>query len=157
MLNRIKKLLSAAPATSAAEEKDRVQVAACVLLLEMAHSDEEFHEMESVLIRDLLQKKFELSDEAAQELIELAQIERRESLDLYQFTSQINNNFSIEEKLEIMEGLWRIIYADGVLDKYEEYLARRLTDLLRLSHRQMIEAKVKILNEMRANGSGDNG
>lgn len=151
MLNRIKALLDSGPQAEQGAERDRIQVATCVLLLEMAHSDGEFQQMEAVVVRDLLQHKFDLSAEALDELIAYAQQERRESLDLYQFARRINENFSLDEKLEVMDVLWRIIYADGVLDKYEDYLVRKLATLLKLSHRQMIEAKVRVLDDLRPN------
>lgn len=149
MLNRIKSLLAGGPAKEPALEHERVQVATCVVLLEMAHADEEFQDMEEILVRDLLRRKFDLSEADATELIEFARAQRQDSLDLYQFTRQINEQFSRKEKLEMMEALWRIIYADGVLDKYEDYLVRQLATLLRLSHPEMIETKVKVLDELR--------
>lgn len=149
MLNRIKTLLGSGPAAEPDVEHERIQVATCVLLLEMAHTDGEFHAMEDTLIQDLLQHKFDLSEKATAELMEYARQEREVSLDLYQFARQINENFTLDEKLEMMEVLWRIIYADGVLDKYEDYLVRQLATLLRLSHRQMIDAKVTVLDEIR--------
>ena len=149
MLNRIKSLLGSGGNVKPEEGKERIQVATCVLLLEMAHTDGEFHAMEGTLIQNLLQQKFDLSEAATAELMDFARQEREESLDLYQFAKQINENFTIEEKLEVLEVLWRIIYADGVLDKYEDYLVRQLATLLRLSHRQMIDAKVRVLDEIR--------
>lgn len=149
MLNRIKTLLASGPAADPEAEHERIHVATCVLLLEMAHTDGEFHAMEGTLIQDLLRHKFDLSEQATAELMEYARQEREVSLDLYQFARQINENFTPDEKLEMMEVLWRIIYADGVLDKYEDYLVRQLATLLRLSHRQMIDAKVKVLDEIR--------
>jgi len=126
---------------------ERIQVATCALLLEMAHTDEEFHEAEAALIEDLLQNRFDLPPAAIAELLELAHGERQASPDLYHFAREINDNFTMEEKVALIEALWRIVYADGMLDKYEEYLMRQLTKLLRLSHRQMIEAKLKVLAE----------
>ncbi len=149
MLNRIKSLLGNGPAREPAREHERIQVATCVVLLEMAHADEEFQAMEQTLVRDLLRQKFEISEEDVAELMAFAQAQRRESLDLYQFTCLINENFTRAEKLELLESLWRLIYADGVLDKYEDYLVRQLAKLLRLSHGEMIEAKVKVLDELR--------
>jgi uncharacterized tellurite resistance protein B-like protein len=150
MFDLLRKMLSGGPVAEPQQEHQRVRVATCVLLLEMAHADEEFHHMEELLIRDLLQRKFDLSAECAAELIEFAQQQRQESLDLHQFARQINADFTIEEKVEVMEVVWRIVYADGVLDQHEDYLVRKIATLLRLSHRQMIEAKVKVLDEVRA-------
>jgi uncharacterized tellurite resistance protein B-like protein len=149
MLNRIKSILGGGPVSDPSQEHERIQVATCVVLLEMAHADEEFHAMEETLVRDLLQRKFEISDQDVTELIEFAQAQRRESLDLFQFTRQINEHFTRSEKMEMMEALWRLVYADGVLDKYEDYLVRQLATLLRLAHGEMIAAKVKVLDELR--------
>lgn len=148
MLNRIKSLLAGGPAPEPAREHERIQVATCVVLLEMAHADEEFHAMEQTLVRDLLQRKFDLADEDVAELIEYARQERAASLDLFQFTRRINEHFTRAEKLEMMEALWRLVYADGVLDKYEDYLVRQLATLLRLGHHEMIAAKVRVLDEL---------
>ncbi len=149
MLNLLKKLVGPAGHESdTGQAPDRIQVAACVLLLEMAHTDGEFHDMEATLVEDLVASKFGLSAEATAELMDFAQQEREASLDLYQFTREIDANFSYQEKLEIIESLWRIVYADGVLDKYEEYLMRQVSKLLHIHHRQMIEAKLKVLAEV---------
>lgn len=126
---------------------ERIQVATCVLLLEVAHTDGDFSEMEELLVRDLLQERFGLSGEATAELLDLSHHKREESLDLYQFAQQIHETFTLEEKLEVLEALWRIVYADGVLDKYEDALMRKLGSLLRVSHQQMIEAKLKVLDD----------
>lgn len=149
MLNRIKSLIGGGPAREPAQEHERIQVATCIVLLEMAHADEEFHAMEENLIRDLLQRKFEISDPDVRELIEFARAQRQESLDIFQFTRLIKAHFTRPEKMEMMEALWRLIYADGVLDKYEDYLVRQLATLLGLAHGEMIETKVKVLDELR--------
>ena len=148
MLNRIKALLGGGPAKEPAREYERIQVATCVVLLEMAHADEEFHAMEETLVRDLLRHKFDLSEPDISELIAFAREQRQQSLDLFQFTRLIKEDFSRAEKLEMMETLWRLIYADGVLDKYEDYLVRQLAKLLGLAHGEMIEAKVRVLDEL---------
>ena len=148
MFDRIISILNPGPAAEPRLETERIQVATCALLLEMGHSDGNFREIEQLVARDLLEKKFDLTQEAVDELIEYAQSERENSHDLYNFAREINEHFSLGEKLEVMETLWRIIYADGVLDKYEDALVKQLTTLLRLSHRQMIDIKVKVLDEL---------
>jgi len=149
MLERIKRLLGPPTSDEGDTPGERLRVATCVLFLEVAHADSEFQEAETVLIHDLLEKRFDLSSESADELITLAQQRRDATFDLYQFTKQINENFSLAEKLEMMEGLWRLVYADSVLDKFEDALMHQLATLLRLSHQQMIAMKVKVLDEMR--------
>jgi uncharacterized tellurite resistance protein B-like protein len=148
MLSKLIGLLSSQPAEAETSRHDRIQVAVAVLLLEMAHADKNFQSLEERLIEDLLQQKFAISVEAARELMEAADQVRSESFDMHQFTRLINVHFSLEEKLEVMEGLWRLVYADGELDKYEDALARQLTTLLRISPRQAIDLKVRVLDEI---------
>jgi uncharacterized tellurite resistance protein B-like protein len=149
MLKIVRSLIShPEPILDKSAEENRIVVATCVLLLEMAHSDGEFHDMEGLVVEDLLARKYEMPPEARKELIEYAKEKSDASIDLHQFTRQINENFTEEEKMQVVRTLWRIVYADGVLDRYEDYLMRKLVKLLRLSHRQMIEAKVKVLDEV---------
>ncbi len=151
MLGKIAKLLNSPPVSDSRQEHERIQVATCALLLEMAHADKSLHELEEQVVHDLLAEKFDLSPEAVAELAEYAQQERAESVDLFRFARVINEHFTIEEKHEVMEALWRIVYADGVLDKHEDALARQLTSLLRISPKKSIELKVKVLDEIKPN------
>jgi uncharacterized tellurite resistance protein B-like protein len=126
------------------DRAERIQVATCALLLEVANSDDEFSDIERDNIVQILEKDFELSDEYAKELMELSDKEREESIDLWQFTNLVNEHYSIEEKIKIIEMVWKVIYADGKLDKYEDHLAHKLSNLLKLTHKQLIDAKLKM-------------
>ena len=131
-------------------EEDRtqkIQVATCALLLEVAHSDDEFSEIEEDNIVRILEKDFNLSDEYAQELMALSEKERKESIDLWKFTNLINLNYSLEEKLGIIEMIWELAYRDGKLDQHEDYLMHKLSNLLRLNHKQLIDAKLKVIKK----------
>jgi len=149
MLKKLASLLGVA-GQRPADDRERIEVAVAVVLLEMAHADKDFARDERQLIEGLLSRQFDLAAEAADELLELAEQVRGDSFDLQQFTSLINQNFSHADKLAVMETLWRIVYADGVLDKYEDALARQLAGLLRLSPRDAIDLKVRVLDELRA-------
>jgi uncharacterized tellurite resistance protein B-like protein len=70
-----------------------------------------------------------------------------DSVDLWQFAQLINENYAIEEKMEIIEMLWKIVYVDGKMDEHEHYLMDKLSSLLRLSHKQLIDAKLKVLRD----------
>lgn len=132
------------------EEEDpgvRSRIAACVLLLEAAHADFELREEEIDHVIDTLRAQFGLSPEYAEELVELAQKEREQAIDLWQFTTAVNDHFSRDEKLQVMEAVWRVIHSDGVLEKHEDHYARRLATLLRLDHKDLIEAKLKTIGE----------
>jgi uncharacterized tellurite resistance protein B-like protein len=152
MVRKILSLLQNERPTSTAERFTRVQVATCALLLEVAHSDGHYQEVEAQIVHDLLSGMFQLPADAMADLVALSRDHQQNSTDLFQFAREINAHFSVEEKLAIMEGVWRIIYADGTLDKFEDALARQLATLLRLSHREAIACKVKVLDEGRKAG-----
>jgi len=132
------------------DENQQIQIATCVLLLEIAKSDDEFSSIEKTTISAVLKKKFQMSDEAAEELMEIAKGKREESIDLWEFTNLINKNYSREKKIKVVEAAWRVIYADRKLDKYEDHLVHKLAGLLRLKHNEMIEAKLRVLDEIRS-------
>jgi len=148
MFGRLVDLLTGKDEAAAGPRQDRLQLAVAVLLLEMAHADRELAPLEEKLVGDLLRRRFGLDDTGVAELIASAEKKRTESFDLHQFTRLINEHFTPEEKLEVMEGLWRLVYADGELDRYEDALARQLAGLLHLSHRQAIEVKLRVLDEI---------
>jgi len=120
-------------------------VATCALFVEIARIDEKFTQEEMETIISILKEKYSLSQEHADALIAEAEKELEESVDLWQFARLINENYSNEEKIEIIETLWRIVYVDGKMDQYEHYLMNKLKKLLRLSHDQLIDAKLKVL------------
>jgi len=123
---------------SAGTSRD-VRIATCALLLEMANIDGEFSELEKDSIVQVLRNNYQLSAEHAAALMKAADI------DLWQFARLINENYSAEEKIKVIETVWQIIYTDGILDKHEDYLVHKLAKLLRLSHKELIDAKLKVL------------
>ena len=144
MIDNIKRLFSEKMQSGNPDvpaDPKKVSIATCALLIEMAHADDQFSKEEMSNILTILTKQYDLKENDARQLIELADTERRESLDLWQFTNLINENYSREDKRKVVEILWRVIYTDGKVDKHEEYLMRRLTFLLNLDHKDMIEAK----------------
>lgn len=136
-----------APESQEQDEYERVQVATCIILLEVAKSDDEFSSIEKTTITAVLKKKFEIPGEAAEELMEIAHRKRKESVDLWEFTHLVNENYTKEEKKKIVEAAWRVIYADEKLDAYEDHFVHRLANLLQLEHSDLIEAKLKVKYE----------
>lgn len=130
------------------QSENRLALATCALLLEMAHADTEFSEEEQSTILKILQKNFDFSEQDAETMIELADQERIESLDLWQFTNLINQNFEYDEKIRVLEILWTVIYADGKVEMREEYLIRKLSYLLNMDHSDMIQTKIKARGKM---------
>ena len=122
-----------------------VRVAVCALFVEMARIDESFTAEEMAAVIDILKEKYGLSAENAAAMITAAEAELEQSVDYWQFARLINENYSMNEKIGIIEMLWRIVYLDGSLDKHEDYLMHKLAKLLRLHHKQLMDAKLKIL------------
>lgn len=139
--------IAAQPNDTPATAERRAQLAAAVLLVEVARADHSFSDAERQTVLGSIQRKFALSAAEAQQVISLAEQESQAAHDIYQFTQQIEASFRIEQKLRLMDELWRAAYSDGVLHEYEEHLIRRVADLLHLSHSQFIGAKLRVLAE----------
>jgi len=118
----------------------------------MAHADSEFSDEEKQHILDILKINFDLTENDANDLLDLAEQERQESTDLWQFTNLINQNYSREDKLKVVDTLWKVIYTDGKVDQHEDYLIRKLTYLLSLQHEDMIEAKIRMRESYNTQG-----
>jgi uncharacterized tellurite resistance protein B-like protein len=118
-----------------------LQVAACALLLEMAHADDEFSEPERRHVEELVGRHFALDAEATRALLEVAERERREATDLHQLTSVINREYDEGQRLLLSELLWRVVYADGQLSQHEDYLTQKLATLLDLRPGYLSEAR----------------
>lgn len=144
MLKRLLQVFATPTGQVAATSVDKIPLAAAVLLLEVAHTDGEFHPAEEQLLGELLQEHFNVADEDLDELLSLADDARKNSVDLHQFTREINKNFTQLEKEQIIVAVWELVYADGRLDHFEEALMRQLGTLIGLSHRQLIEGKLKV-------------
>jgi uncharacterized tellurite resistance protein B-like protein len=148
MLDMVKRFFSKTKGKNSGTEKQNREhdlcVATCALFVEMARIDGTFTQAELETILSILKDKYGVSGEHADALIQEADKERDQSVDLWQFASLINENYSTEEKIEVVETLWKIVYVDGKMDQYEHYLMNKLKNLLRLSHDQLIDAKLKV-------------
>lgn len=145
---RLKGLI-ARPADTISDEyaHDRVQLAVCALLLEVAEADDEFSAQERHYVRDALASRFSLDRHEVESLMGAARERRAESVDLWHFTHEINESWSRDEKLAFMEEIWRLIYADGTLSGHEDYLVHQLAKLLNLAHPDLIQAKLEVLRD----------
>lgn len=126
----------------AVRDERKVELLAAVFLLEAAHSDYHCSENELLHVVETVKEVFGLPGEYVEELIEFAKSERGDA-DIYHFTRQANEQMSRAQKLAILEAVWRVIYVDGKISKYEEHFARKLTNLLWLDHKDFIDAKLK--------------
>ena len=119
------------------------QHAVAALLVEIARADLDIDSSERIAITRMLGAAYGLDAEAAAQLVTRAEHTVEESVSLHEFTSRLNDELTREEKTEIIEMLWRVAFADGHLDKYEEHLVRKAADLLYVPHRHFIRAKLR--------------
>ncbi len=145
----LEKHISASGAESEADHAHRLQLATAVLLAEMSRMDPAGESVEQETIRHALTARFDLREEETEALMELARETAQETTSYYRFTALINDQFTAPEKVQLIETLWRVAFADGVLDKHEEYLVRKVSELIHVSHQDFIAAK------LRAQGAGN--
>ena len=129
------------------DNEKRVQIATCALFLEVAHSDDDFSMEEKEFIESTMKEKFNLDDKMVSELIDLSMRQTERSVSLYEFTEIINQIFDQNSKFDILKNLWRLVFADGKLDQYEEYFIRKISGNLHMEHSDMIAAKMEVKAE----------
>ena len=150
MLDYLKKILLGESVDGSTEnqhtEEKKLQIATCALLLETAKIDDDFSAEELKQIVEILKSNFQLDKTEIDELLELAENRIDESVSIYEFTNIINQYFNNDQKFSILKNLWQLVYADNNLDSHEEYLMRKITNNLHLSHKDMITAKMMARN-----------
>ncbi len=134
----------AAPATADTPKpaaSPNVQLAACALLLELAHADGEFSASERAHIEGALDRHFGLDEATARKLIELAEAERTQSVDHFQFTRLIVEHYDLGQRMVLAEVMWGVILADQEIAQHEAYLVRKLAKLLDLEPAYLSQAR----------------
>jgi len=125
-----------------------IQVATAALLIEMMKADGKVSKDERKAVMQTIQSKFNLTDEETKSLKELAKEKAKKATDYYEFTSLIHKSLSYEQKVEIIEHLWEIAFTDKHIDKHEEYMVRKIADLIYVEHKDFIEAKLRVKKKL---------
>ncbi len=148
MLERLEKFFKERLPKNNTENTDsdeyKIKIATAALFLEMAYADFEMEPAEEEQIISALQSLFEIDKSEISELIRIAGEERESKTDIWGFANLIKEGFDRPARINILENLWLLIYADGRVDKYEDALIRKITSLLGLDHSDMIQAKLKM-------------
>ena len=142
MLDRLLDLLRGGSDTPKSEEP---HLAVAVLLVEAGLMHGDFSADERAMTAHLLARRFALSADEADELISRAETRARSTAQYFPFTHSLNSNMSIEDKIEVVEMLWRIAYADGNLDAFEDQLIRQVSGLLHVPDRDRMLARKRVL------------
>lgn len=143
MIGVLQKLFEAPVQESEADRQRRLRLAAAALLIETARADFSQDASEQAAMEQLLCSSLELELPAVRELLGAASRRLDRSTSLYEFTRVINDYYSAQQKLELIGAMWRVAYADGNLDKYEEYLIRQVAELTYVPHTDYIRAKLE--------------
>ena len=148
MLNRIKSFLRNSDSPEDDNEIEQIAVAAGVLLIEIARADDDIAQNEIDMAISHLKQTFQSSPlEFDDVFAERVKTKSEEAISLHEFTALINKEWDNEKKSKLLKALWRVAGVDNKIDKYEEYYIRKIKDLLYLSDKDFIQAKIEILNQ----------
>ncbi len=150
MFDLFKKILSSDADSIQPSDQDKVtaHLALTVLLMEAANADGECSREEKDHLMHTLETHFKISRQEIERLLLLRDQSHSEYVDLFQYTRCINDHFTESQKIDIMVAVWRIILLDNHLEAHEDHFAHKLASLLRLSHQDLIHAKLRARKEL---------
>jgi len=152
MIDRMLDFLTGRKAPALAGSPDELELAVAALLIEAARMDDQFDAAERATIERVLAEKFDLSPAAVTSLMEAAEAAVRQSTQFFPFTRQIVQRISHEDRAHILEMMWEVAYADGVLDPHEDALLRRIAGLIHVPDRERGLARQRALEKAKARG-----
>ena len=158
MLDAIRSLLTK-PAEQPVEspkprhDVDPLHLAACALLLDIAHADGEFSDAEQKHLEEVLARHFGLGGEDGRKLLEIAEQERRQSVDHFRFTSVLHAGYDLGQKMVLAEVMWGLVLADGEIAEHEHYLTRKISNLLELEPAYLASAKATAAERLKGGRS----
>ncbi len=121
----------------------KLELASAALMFELMRTDSHIDQREKNTLILVLQETFDLDDAALHELVEIAEDAAVQATSLYEFTSLVNENYSYEQRVQLIENLWRIAFADHSIDRYEEHMIRKVGDLIYIRHSDFIRTKLR--------------
>jgi len=142
MIGALKNLFEMPARESEEDRRHRMHLAAAALLVETARADFTEDLAERDALETLLADALELERAEVHELVEAASERVDEATSLYEFTRVINDHYSAEQKLQLVDSMWAVAYTDGDLDKYEEHLIRQVAELTYVPHGDYIRSKL---------------
>jgi uncharacterized tellurite resistance protein B-like protein len=150
MFDLIKKIIGSGNSKAQVTDKDALtaHLALSILLIEAAYADGECSEKEKEHLVTTLVTNFGVSKKEIDILFDDSNKEHRGYVDLFRYTHFINENFSEKQKIDIMESVWRIVLLDNHLEAHEDHFAHKLANLLRLSHGDLIDAKLRARKQL---------
>jgi uncharacterized tellurite resistance protein B-like protein len=147
MIDRMLDFLTGRKAPALASQPGELELAVAALLIEAARMDDQFNVAERATIERLLTERFDLSPDALHALMDAAETAVRQSTQFFPFTRQIVQRISHEDRAHILEMMWEVAYADGVLDPHEDALLRRIAGLIHVPDRERGLARQRALEK----------
>lgn len=146
MIRLLKALFADSPQQNEESGKRNVRLAAAALLIETARADYAESAVETSKLMTLLTTALALEPAEVRELVNAAEERLEDATSLYEFTLVINDNCTLDRKLQLISAMWAVAYADGNIDKYEEHLIRNVADLIYVPHSNYIQCKLAAQN-----------
>ncbi len=146
MLDQLKKLFAAPESENQEPDNHQLAVAATALMVQLSRADHNEDERELQTIVDCAVKAHQVTRDEAEAILQDALDHADDATSMYEFTGQINEHLDQDAKQSLLESIWRVAFADGRIDKYEEHLIRRMADLLHLNHREYMQARHRAEN-----------
>ena len=140
-MDRVADAIAAADSKPDIDRDEAIRMATAVLMIDVARADHVFEESEFDRVLDLVQSHFTLPAEQAAELVIAANEKAEDLVSAYDFTKVLHDHLDHGEKARIVGLLWKIAYADGRLDKYEDSLVLKISDLLHVSRGLVMRLK----------------
>ncbi|MFT3930705.1 MAG: TerB family tellurite resistance protein [Spongiibacteraceae bacterium] len=146
MLRKLKELFCTFDADHPPSERD-IQLASAALLVEVSTADQSLDAREEQTIIEAIRKTYKLDSADIDSLLQEAKTASANSPSLYDFTRVINEHCGEEEKYKLVRECWRVAFADGHLDKYEDHRIRKIAELIYLPHSLFIKAKLDVVGQ----------
>ncbi len=132
-------------AEQAAQQNDKkIELASAALMFELMRTDARIDEREKQALTLVLSETFKLGKDSLEELLRMAETAATEATSLFEFTSLINESYSYDQRVQLVENLWKVAFADLKLDRYEEHMIRNVSDLIYVRHSDFIRTKLKV-------------
>lgn len=122
----------------------KLNLASAALMIEVMNSDHQLDDREAAEFMRVLKDELSISSDEINELAALAEKQAKDATSLYEFTRLINDHFDYSQKTDLIENMWRIAFSDETLDKYEDNLIRKVSELIYVSHSDFIQSKLKV-------------
>ncbi len=130
----------------------KIELASAALMYELMKTDSRVDEREELMLRQVLADTFSLDEVNVNDIVTLAEKASHDATSLYEFTALVNAHYSYEDRVLLIENLWRVAFSDFALDRYEEHLIRKVGDLIYIKHSDFIKSKLKVKESLGIGG-----